>query len=694
MILIMLLLILIFLLPRHAHCNPTSWPCDRSRNHGSFFVLSDGSCTFAGTAADEQGGDNANRFFGEVLKNDRPGWPKGTARALYEVGNGNPNTLDKFPNVGALELSGNSPEDRGIIAMDTASWDIVFPDFGNLRQGIALIALLDGDDRLVLNNLNIQAYTRTQIWSHNSQPYLRFADVRGAGTFEANNVTFKGWTNAVVSVAKGSNSFFAECSFFYNKRGVDTLDHRGSVIYGGNDQFQISKSANYTRVKIIKSTFVENMHTSIHTAGINARIVIEDSSFHGASLRPTGASTNLCPYGAININDWLWSDGVSMHPDHLQVRNSNFSYYYGHHKGHHGVIASPRGNGASITIEGCQFHHNSQLSQQSIDAAVIMFGNIVSKRVVGGVLLVKDTLFEENGANEKSTSCILLHTTGLMPTNFTLLNSIFRRNGRSINPFPSGSTFEGLLASAVYINQKKDSPQGKIQAKIRGCTFDANQGHTNKARALVIEGPASVEISKTTFDGNVGGALLAVLPLSIYPSTWSLEVRGSTFVDNTGDYCGGALCVDGAGATKAKYALRLIGNIFQGNQAKSGGALYMVYTEESNVVMEGNVMDGNKCEGIAHKRGRDIYFKYLERTNFKFTDDIWSKCTKDTSSPCKNNADCSTHERPGRCQGVCSAESAPNGVVDKRCQAGTEVSANDQCNEWRRMISPGLAGKN
>jgi hypothetical protein len=616
------------------------------------------------------------------------------------VGNGNPDTLDKFPDVGALELSGNSPEDRGIIAMDTASWDIIFPTRVGLTarytEGIALIALLEDDDRLVLNNLNIQAYTRTQIW-HHSQPYLRFADVRGAGTFVANNVTFKGWTNAVVSVAKGSNSFFSECSFLYNKRGVDALDQRGSVIYGGNDLFQTSRSANHTRIMIIKSTFRENMHTSIHTAGVNARIFIEESSFHGASLRPTGASSNrLCPYGAININDPNNNrlNGVSMHPDHLQVRNSNFSYYYGFDKENRGVIASPRGNGASIIVEGCTFKFNSQKATSNLHAAVIMFGRSVSDTTVGGVLLVKDTLFEENGVNgamQQATSCIALHSNGLMHTNFTLLNSIFRRNGRSVDPFTSDS-LAGELASAVYINQKKEAPQGMLQAKIRGCTFTANQGKNKKAKALVIEGPATVEISKTSFENNVGGAILAVLPLFLQLSTLSLEVRGSTFVDNTGENCGGALCIDGPGSTTGRYALRLIGNIFRGNQGKSGGALHIIYTEESNVVMESNVMEGNLCTSTP-KRGRDIYFKYLEINSKKFKDDVWSKCTKNTSSPCENNADCSTTEHLGRCQGVCSAESEAD-VVDKRCQAGTEKSANDQCNNWRRMIHLGFAGKN
>ena len=691
-----MILLLLLLFPRHALC--TSWPCTRSKNHGSFSVLSDGSCIFAGTAADEKGDDNANRFFGEVLQTSRGSWAAGQARALYEVGNGNPAAIDGFPNVGALELSGNSPDDRGIIAMDTATWDIVFPTRpSHYTEGIALIALLEDDDRLTLTNLNIQAYTRSQIWS-NAQPYLRFADVRGAGTLEANNVTFKGWTNAVVSVAKGSNSAFSDCSFLYNKRGVGKLDHRGSVIYGGNDDKQTSNSVKHTRVKIIRATFVENMHTSIHTTGINARIFVEDSTFHGALLRPTGASgTELCPYGAININDpESGFTGVSMHPDHLQVRNSNFSYYYGSNKGHRGVLASLRGNGASIVIEGCRFDHNSQKGTSATHAAVIMFGTSTTNHgIVGGILLVKDTLFEENGGKEKASSCILFQSNGLMRSNFTLLNSTFRRNGRSIDPYNKVSSYEGLLASAVYIHQHTDAPQGEMHAKIRECTFDTNQGKNKKAKALVIEGPIYVEISKTTFNENVGGALLAVLPSSTQSSTMSLEVRGSTFVDNTGDNCGGALCVNEEGvdvvAKKGKYALRLIGNIFQGNQGKSGGALHMVYTEESNVLMEGNVMDDNLCTSTP-KRGRDIFLKYLEVNNKKFTDDVWSKCTKNTSLPCEINSDCSTTERPGRCQGVCSAES-PSNFVDTRCQAGTEVSANDQCNNWRRMIPLGWSGK-
>ena len=158
-----LLLVLLLLLPRHAHC--TSWPCTRSKNHGSFSVLSDGSCIFAGTAADEKGDDNANRFMGEVPKTSRGSWAAGSARALYEVGDGTPATVDGFPNVGTLELSGNSPDDRGIIAMDTATWDIVFPTRpSHYTEGITLIALLEDDDRLTLTNLNIQAYTRSQIW--------------------------------------------------------------------------------------------------------------------------------------------------------------------------------------------------------------------------------------------------------------------------------------------------------------------------------------------------------------------------------------------------------------------------------------------------------------------------------------------------------------------------------------------------
>ena len=148
------------------------------------------------------------------------------------------------------------------------------------------------------------------------------------------------------------------------------------------------------------------MHTAIHTAGVKARIYIDESSFLGATSRPSNVIGNdVAPFGAININDPQSNvETPSLYPDHLEVRNSNFSHFYAltHHRG---VLSSVRGTGIVMKIHGCRFELNSQRANVLTGhAAAIMFGaSAKGWSPIGGVLHIEASVFLENAADGDAT---------------------------------------------------------------------------------------------------------------------------------------------------------------------------------------------------------------------------------------------------------------------------------------------------
>jgi hypothetical protein len=660
------------------------WLCDRSQNHGTFTIPTDENiCKFNAIATDEAKYDVYHRRFDKPLP-------------IHDIGHGRvAPTDDTFQNIGSLSLIGPSSNNRGIISLNTSSFDTIFPSRtsnSRLFEGITLFGLHENDDKLELTNLIVRAYTRDQIWSE-VKPYLRVIDVRGAGTVIMNNVTFSGWTNSVMSIARGSTTYIVGCSFHWNKRyGIDAkMGTRGSVIYGGNDQFQESDSLLITKITIIRSSFLENLMTSIQLNGIKGRLFVDSTSFIGSISRPTNALNNQhSPLSAITINDPDSSPWPTMTTtDYMNINNSTFSYYYGTNVG---VISSRRGVRINMIINKCTFTRNSQRGSSIDDAAVLLIG-FESKNMgdISGNFSLSNSYFYENVGNFLSSSCISIKSNGLQNIYFTLINTIFEKNGQGYDPLEPSKLLASELGSTILIDSNQDSTFNKLNVNINNCQFLDNHGLNSKANAVVVNGPSTINIASSLFTRNTGGAILCGKSES---NKIILKIVGSQFINNivnTETYKGGGISFSRYHPKliqmgNVHYTLILIGNTFNKNEASFGGALFLTYSEKTNLLLEGNSFSNNilinKNTGM---RGRDIYLLYSFTNSLNFNDDSFEKCTPSLTT-CNNHSDCKSS---GRCQGICSPDS-DDAMVGKRCQ-GSELSSKNICDSFRLYLSPGLS---
>lgn len=368
------------------------------------------------------------------------------------------------------------------------------------------------------------------------------------------------------------------------KNAVNTVVNGGTIIiakgvYEGesNNNIQINKSISIIGDDSSSTLLDGGSHAELFNI-ISGSVRLDKLTFaHGNAIKGGAINNN----GILNLSNCIFNEnkateygGAIYSTNSLNIHNCKFTNNIADGN------SESSGSGAIFTWKSkCQITDSSFNCNEAKNDAGVINNNIK------GDLKIKNTTFSGNKA-KNGGSIVNIGVCNVercsFDNNFANANAgvIFNIGNLMINNtlFTGNKAEFGDIGGGALLNINK--------TVIKSCVFKENQAKT-AGGAIRDSDSGSCDIQNSKFDENyaykegTGGAIC-------HKCNGTLTVHNSDFNLNSGDSVGGAIFHQGSELIDIKS------NIFKGNHANSGGALFIdgPATLENNNVINNNAKEG------------------------------------------------------------------------------------------------------